>query len=262
MPRDKTAWYGSQIGQRKEADLQPQSFWGKISLPKFLSYKLLLNNSKSVIEAQTKLIQTQKQNKTNKTNKTKQKLIQKQTKTTETNKTKTDTKHSNTVIHLSYKDYFLSINCPIAYIKSHLIISSLWKNPLGSLPGCSSQRPGIFLYALSLASLQPIKQINNKFKAIVTVLVQAISCLNFCRSILAGLPAHSSIDPTSGTLRMFPFWSSPHGSAETNLASLHEEVGSIPGLTQWVKDSALLWAVVYVTDLARILNCCGYSVGG
>ena len=34
--------------------------------------------------------------------------------------------------------------------------------------------------------------------------------------------------------------SSRHGAAETNLTRNHEVVGSIPGLTQWVKDLVLL----------------------
>ena len=35
-----------------------------------------------------------------------------------------------------------------------------------------------------------------------------------------------------------------HGTAEMNLTRNHEVSGSVPGLTQWVKDPSLLWAVV------------------
>ena len=40
------------------------------------------------------------------------------------------------------------------------------------------------------------------------------------------------------TIKM-AFRSSCHGAAETNLAIIHEDVDSIPGLAQWVKDLAL-----------------------
>ena len=36
-----------------------------------------------------------------------------------------------------------------------------------------------------------------------------------------------------------PFQSSCHGSVETNLTSINEDAGLIPGLAQWVKDLAL-----------------------
>ena len=37
------------------------------------------------------------------------------------------------------------------------------------------------------------------------------------------------------------FRSSHCGSAVTNTASIHEDVGSIPGLAQWVGDLVWLW---------------------
>ena len=36
------------------------------------------------------------------------------------------------------------------------------------------------------------------------------------------------------------FRSSHHDAAKTNLTSIHEDVGSIPGLSQWVSDLELL----------------------
>ena len=45
-----------------------------------------------------------------------------------------------------------------------------------------------------------------------------------------------------------------------NRASMHEVMGLIPGLSQWVKDQALLQALAYVTDMAQIWCCCGCGV--
>ena len=54
------------------------------------------------------------------------------------------------------------------------------------------------------------------------------------------------------TLKSFLSESFHHGSRKINLTSILEDVGLIPGFTQWVNDLALLWlaAIAQIRPLA------------
>ena len=60
------------------------------------------------------------------------------------------------------------------------------------------------------------------------------------------------------------FWGSCCGAAEMDPNSIHEDMDSIPGLTRWVRDPALLWLLYRLGVVAPIssLVCeLPYAVG-
>ena len=62
-------------------------------------------------------------------------------------------------------------------------------------------------------------------------------------------------------LKRIHLLSSHCGTVEVNPTRIHEDLGLIAGLAQFVKDLALPRAVVQVTDKAQIWCCYGCRVG-
>ena len=65
---------------------------------------------------------------------------------------------------------------------------------------------------------------------------------------------------TPGLGKNYLGWRSYCGSVVMNPTNTHEDAGSAPGITQWVKDLAVPRAVVKAAHVAGMWCCCGCGV--
>ena len=89
-------------------------------------------------------------------------------------------------------------------------------------------------------SLIPTSVLGGLFLLIISTIYKAITKQNIFETSFFGPaePEALELEPRNMHFKN-KFWSSWRGSAVTNPNSIHEDTGSIPGLTRWVKDLVL-----------------------
>ena len=118
--------------------------------------------------------------------------------------------------------------------------------------GSSKASPGVEDYTVTPRTREepyatPLVSVPGKAEFVVPG--RAVLCLAYFSILKQSVPRVHP--PCRRCKNVFPFeveeystvWSSRRGSVEMNLTSIHEDVGSTPGLPQWVEDLALPCAV-------------------
>ena len=125
------------------------------------------------------------------------------------------------------------------------------------LPAISARRPNLILDLHVVATPTPDSQM--RIRVLGLALIRNSLATHVTKDQVKLLPNHIH-DWQSFHIKN-QLWSSHCDSAVTNLINIHEDMGLIPGLAQWIKEVMLLWAVVSVIDVAWIWYCCGYGCG-